>query len=81
MSSHAEETLENDNIGDITYCSILTSDKKRVAYVVLLSKLGLVAVHILQLAKPKECEEFLDAFIDRRQSAQQSSLVCAVMIG
>ena len=74
VSNDAEETLENDAIANISYCAVLASDKKKLAYVAVYSKLGLQVVHFVALEK-KDSEDFVAVFHDRRKAATENSLV------
>lgn len=73
--------LENEPTAQIAYASVLSSDKKRVAYVTSYSRLGLVWVHIFQCGKAAEAALIAETILARKQQAlEQKSLVPATGI-
>lgn len=61
-----------DPIGQIAYCAVHPSDKKRVVYVTSYSRLGIVWTHMFQCAKTKDAAEIVETILDRRTKAAQA---------
>jgi hypothetical protein len=79
-----EDTLENDRVLDVCYCSAVPGDYKKLAYITSFSKIGacreyrwtaphtragMVVVHMFAFGKKQEVPEMLETIVDRRRVA------------
>jgi hypothetical protein len=63
------ETVENEPLIQIAFCTAVPGDKKKVAYITSYSKLGLVYCHVFACAKSAEADAFVAAIAERKRTA------------